>query len=394
MPFNGSGGTSQPASSIYPASPSTLIESAKGNTSIADIYSMLASCIVKDGQTATTARIPFASGISSDTVTEKTADTGVTLDSVLLKDGRIDTTQGADIASAATLNLETATGNVVDVTGTTSVTAITLSQGHWRLVRFTGILKITNGASLVTGTGGDIFTNSGDYALFVGYAAGVVRIGFHIRGSAWSTGDVKVSLKTTADTGWVLMNDGTIGNALSGASTRANADTEALFTLLWTNTADAQCAVSTGRGASAAADFAANKTIALPKTLGRALAVYGAGFGLTSRALALATGTETHALSTAELALHSHAAGTLAGDSGGAHTHTVTGDGTTDVRDTPGTAGGFAAGASGGIVRATATANSNGAHTHTISGSTANTGSGTAHNNMQPTAFLNVMIKL
>jgi hypothetical protein len=108
-----------------------------------------------------------------------------------------------------------------------------------------------------------------------------------------TTGDVRLTIKTTADTGWVLMNDTTIGNASSGATGRANADTSALFTLLWTNTADAQCAVSTGRGASAAADYAANKTIALPKALGRALATYGTGSGLTARALALATGSET-----------------------------------------------------------------------------------------------------
>src|SRR5205823_5859794 len=76
--------------------------------------------------------------------------------------------------------------------------------------------------------------------------------------------------------------------------------------LLWTNTVDADCAVSTGRGASAAADYAAHKTIALPKTLGRALASYGAGSGLTSRALAHVVGEETHQLTIAELAAHTH----------------------------------------------------------------------------------------
>lgn len=63
MPFNGSGGTSQPVGSIYPAVGATLIESAKANVSIADIYTMLASCIVKDGQTTTTALITFAQGL-------------------------------------------------------------------------------------------------------------------------------------------------------------------------------------------------------------------------------------------------------------------------------------------------------------------------------------------
>lgn len=176
MPFNGSGGTSQPASSIYPAVPSTLIESAKANISIADLYTMLGLCIVKDGQSTTTASIPFASGIQTDTVSEKTVDTGITLDGVLLKDGRIDTAQGADIVCAATINLETATGNVVDVTGSTGpVTAVTLSQGHWRLVRFTSTPTITHGASLVLPNAVDYTCAAGDYILFVGYASSVVR---------------------------------------------------------------------------------------------------------------------------------------------------------------------------------------------------------------------------
>lgn len=82
---------------------------------------------------------------------------------------------GSDVASAATLNLEAATGNCVDVTGTTNVTAITLSEGHERTVRFAGILTLSNGASLILPGGGDIITAAGDFAVFRGYAAGVVR---------------------------------------------------------------------------------------------------------------------------------------------------------------------------------------------------------------------------
>lgn len=80
MPFNGSGGTTQPAGSIYPATANTLIESAKSNVSFADIYTMLGSCIVKDGQTTTTQRIPFAAGASmgSQTITAVADGTAVT----------------------------------------------------------------------------------------------------------------------------------------------------------------------------------------------------------------------------------------------------------------------------------------------------------------------------
>jgi hypothetical protein len=183
-------------------------------------------------------------------------------------------------------------------------------------------------------------------------------------GVAWAvpgftTGDVKLTLKTVADVGWVLMNDTTIGDASSGGTGRANADTSALFTLLWNNTADADCAVSTGRGGSAAADYAAHKTIALPKALGRALATYGTGVGLTARALAHVVGEETHVLITAEMPSHSHT------PAAGTNFMTSTG------------AGQFVSGASGGIT-----------------GGTSSTGGDGPHNNMQPTLFLNTMIKL
>jgi hypothetical protein len=81
----------------------------------------------------------------------------------------------ADIASTATLNLETATGDLVDVTGTTTISAITLSEGHERTVRFTGVLTLTNGASVVLPGGANITTQAGDFAIFRGYASGVVR---------------------------------------------------------------------------------------------------------------------------------------------------------------------------------------------------------------------------
>jgi len=173
---------------------------------------------------------------------------------------------------------------------------------------------------------------------------------------AWSTGDVKLTMKTVADPGWVMADDGTIGNTGSGATTRANADTEALFTLLWNNVTDDWAPVSDGRGASAAEDFAAGKTIALTKMLGRALAVAGEGDGLTERVLGEVLGEEEHTLTISEMPQHSH---TIPGNN-------TDGDGTSVERG-PGDDGDV---------------------------STDPEGSGDPHNNMQPTTFLNVMIKL
>lgn len=96
---------------------------------------------------------------------------------------RFSQANAADIASAATLNFDTSTGDLVDVTGTTTVTAITLAEGRKMAVRFTGILILTNGASLVLPTAANITTAAGDYAIFRGYSGGVVRCAVYQRAS-------------------------------------------------------------------------------------------------------------------------------------------------------------------------------------------------------------------
>lgn len=77
--------------------------------------------------------------------------------------------KGADIASATTTNLETSTGQWVDVTGTTTITGLgnNSTAGHLRFVRFTGALLLThNGTSLILPTAADITTVNGDCAVF------------------------------------------------------------------------------------------------------------------------------------------------------------------------------------------------------------------------------------
>lgn len=85
-----------------------------------------------------------------------------------------------------------------------------------------------------------------------------------------STGDMKIVYGTGTLSGFVRANGRTIGSATSGATERANSDTQALFEYLWGS--DANLTVSGGRGASAAADWSANKTIALPDMRGRVVA--------------------------------------------------------------------------------------------------------------------------
>jgi microcystin-dependent protein len=254
--------------------------------------------------------------------------------------------------------------------------------------------------------------------------------GVEVPGAFTPTGAMLQYLGTTAPNGWVRGNGRTIGNASSSATERANADTEDLFTFLWDSFADAQCAVSTGRGASAAADYAANKTIALPDLRGRAFfGLDDMGATSASRLGAVITadttngasgGSETVTLSEANLAAHTHDLGN--------HTHAVTGNTESHTH-------GFTTGAAGTHTHTTTTTNTGftgpatgsgttsyawslagvtgavGDHTHsgTTNGSTASisltsaapssntsssAGSGTAHSNMPPAWLGTFIIKL
>jgi len=158
-------------------------------------------------------------------------------------------------------------------------------------------------------------------------------------------------------TGWIMMDDGTIGDATSGATTRANADTQNLYEMIWNSVINTWAPVSGGRGLTATDDFNNHKPMALTKQLGRALCVSGSGAGLTPRVDGETLGEEKHQLSLAEMASHAH--GSAA-----------------DPTPNPAAGGGGALSC---------------ARTGTT---TASVGSDSPHNNMQPSAFWNVIIKL
>lgn len=105
--------------------------------------------------------------------------------------------------------------------------------------------------------------------------------------SEFAVGDYKDSDRATMPAGmrWLLCNGATIGNASSGATARANADVEELFTYLWDTHPAADIAMqdSSGagvsRGVNAAADWAANRRLALPDWRGLYTRVYHGGSG-------------------------------------------------------------------------------------------------------------------
>lgn len=126
-----------------------------------------------------------------------------------------------------------------------------------------------------------------------------------------STGDMKFRATSETLTGWVRMNGQTIGNAVSGATGRANADAQNLFVYLWNNYPNTICPVSSGRGASGLADFNANKTIGLPDM--RATGIVGMD-GMGNAALGAFTAAVPFTIGN----------GTTAGSTGGEITHNLT----------------------------------------------------------------------
>jgi hypothetical protein len=93
---------------------------------------------------------------------------------IAMSGANVDYAKGADIPSATTTDIGASTGNVVDVTGTTTITALgTIQAGAIRFVQFDGILTLTHHAtSLILPTGANITTAAGDWAVFQSEGSG------------------------------------------------------------------------------------------------------------------------------------------------------------------------------------------------------------------------------
>lgn len=84
----------------------------------------------------------------------------------VLTGGPVDLPTGSTIASASTINLDAATGGRVHITGTTAITAVTLTKGP-RTVIFDDVLTLTHHATNNNLPGGaNITTGAGDRAIY------------------------------------------------------------------------------------------------------------------------------------------------------------------------------------------------------------------------------------
>lgn len=91
--------------------------------------------------------------------------------------GPLNEAKGADIASAATIDLSAATGNQVTITGTATITAVTLASGAERVAVFAGTPTLQHNAGLILPTGENITAELGDIAVFRGDGA-LVRVSY------------------------------------------------------------------------------------------------------------------------------------------------------------------------------------------------------------------------
>lgn len=252
---------------------------------------------------------------------------------------------------------------------------------------------------------------------------------------AWQTGDIKPTYAPAATTGWLMLNDSTFGSATSGAVNQSVLN-QALFLMIYDGTSDTNAplftstGVATTRGAqgTSAAAWGNNCRLTLPRQLGRVMGIAGSGAGLTPRLLGAFVGEETHLLTALETPVlsgtgsgggsgvtgnenqnHSH---NVAGNTGGeSNQHTHNQQANTMIAGGP---IGWSGSGSNFNVNTSVTANNNSDHTHGFnvnSGTesaahnhnfsvtvtvtvTVNSTGGAAHNNMQPTGFVNAQVRL
>ncbi len=117
--------------------------------------------------------LPWVINETANTVTLSAA--GITsTGTVTMTGAAINEASGSDIASASSIDIGAATGNLVSITGTTTITALgTVQAGVQRTLIFAGALTLThNGTSLILPGAANILTDAGDTAIFRSLGSG------------------------------------------------------------------------------------------------------------------------------------------------------------------------------------------------------------------------------
>ena len=286
-------------------------------------------------------------------------------------DNTVSALSAADFRTA--IGAGTGGGTVTSVTGTSP---ISVSSGTTTPVISLSTVPVTSGgtgSTAATVQGGVVYgSSSSSMASTAAGTSGQVLTSNGTSAPTWSStasigvapvGSIMIWAGSTAPTGWLLCD----GTAYSTAAYPA------LYAVIGTT-------YGSGSG-----------TFLVPNLKGKI--PVGLDASQTQFDVRGETGGEkTHIISTAELPAHNHGVGTLATSNTGSHTHPYTAPNNSPTSDkadddgcsscipiTPRTVAG--------------TTSSSGDHTHSISGSTANSGSGTAMNVLQPYIVLYYIIK-
>jgi microcystin-dependent protein len=275
--------------------------------------------------------------------------------------------KGSDIASSSTTDLGAVEGKFHDITGTSTISSFgTVRAGIEKVLTFEGALTLTyNATSLILPGGASILTAAGDVATFYSEGSGNWRCTSyqHATASFVPAGAMMAYAGTTEPAGWLFC----YGQAIS-RTTYAR-----LFAAISTTH-------GTGDGST---------TFNVPDIRGRVIAgqddmggtsadrLTGVSGSVNGDTMGATGGAETVTLTEAQLAAHTHSASLSVTGSvnnvgalstGGALTHNVT--------DSAGDEAASAVSITG-----------------TASGTTGSAGSGSAHNNVQPTIIQNFIIK-
>lgn len=318
MPFNGSGQFVPLSFPIFPAQTGTLIKASDFNANLNDLFAGLSNCMTRDGQSTATANIPMggftftglaipasngqplvygsnASIANLEVTGSAHLKGGVTLGDAASDTLSINSTTVAWTNGTVHLNNQTFRGPVISVEPASPIASIIhrVKNPGTGLGVFAAYQLQTASLTWEVGTEGNgrFYVNNGTRDCISLPSTGEVRLykpnsneaavnptdlmrkqefdaATALLNLILPIGSILPIADLAAPAGWLLVDGKTIGSAASGATARANADTQALFAKLWAFSAAAvpifdSAGAATTRGADAAADFAANKRLPL-----------------------------------------------------------------------------------------------------------------------------------
>lgn len=276
MSWNGSGIFNRLFSWVADKNAGLNISASRMDSDTNDITSNgFNNCLTRDGQGSASANQPM-NGFLHNNVGPGAARTDYT---------RLDQTQ-----DGVSLNWTIAAGTSDALTATFTPALTVLVDGQLCFIRAQTANTTTTPTFAPNSLTAEIITKLGGAALSIGDIAGALTeliLRYNLAHTRWEllnlapnssagtlipTGVPLDYIGITAPAGYVLADGNSIGDASSGATERANADTAALFALIWnsSNQANGQgqlqdsSGANTARGVSAASDFAAHCRILLP----------------------------------------------------------------------------------------------------------------------------------